>query len=278
MAKRRLWPTSKPNKCVDMRIADAASSYMVVERKSMKFTQFYSGSAGNLYLLDAHGERLLIECGVSWGKIREALEFDLSGIVGCLLTHEHQDHCKAVRDVMKNGIKVFSSFGTIDSLSILSDRMSWELVDKEHFDIGGFRIHPYNAHHDCIEPYLYTIHHGVEWMLFATDTSFIKQEFRTPFDIIAIECSYDKDTLRAMVDAGKIHETVAKRLLTSHLEKSNTMDYLTRCCDLSKCTEIHLLHCSGDNLDREKVRQEFEDKYFIDVKVVQNERLQCNDR
>lgn len=236
----------------------------------MKFKQFYSGSTGNLYLLEAGGERFLIECGVTWAKIQESLEFDLSGIAGCLLTHEHQDHCKAVRDVMKKGIKVFSSFGTIDSLGVLSDRMAWELVEKECYNLGGFRIYPYNAHHDCVEPYLYTIRHGDESMLFATDTSHIKQRFRAKFDIIAIECSYDKHTLRAMVESGKIHESVAKRLLTSHLEKSNAMDYLTKYCDLSKCSEIHLLHCSGDNIDRERVRQEFEDKFFIDVKVVEN--------
>lgn len=240
----------------------------------MKFTQFYSGSAGNLYLLDTHGERLLIECGVSWGKIQEALKFDLSGIVGCLLTHEHQDHSKAHLDIMKAGIKIYGSFGTIDSLGILRDRMSWELVENECWKVGGFRIFPYNANHDAVEPYLYTIWHSGEWMLFATDTAFIKQKFNIPFNIIAVECSFDKDTLRTMVEAMKIPEMVAKRLLTSHLEKSNTMDYLTNCCDLSKCTEIHLLHCSGDSLDRERVRQEFEDKYYIDVKVVQNEAVQ----
>ncbi len=175
------------------------------------------------------------------------------------------DHCKAHLDVMKAGIKIYSSFGTIDSLGILSDRMSWELVEKECYRTGGFRIFPYNANHDAVEPYLYTIRHGDESMLFATDTSHITQRFRAKFNIIAIECSYDKDTLRDMVEAKKIPETVAKRLLTSHLEKSNTMSYLANCCNLSKCHSIHLLHMSGENIDNEKTRAEFEAKFFIDT-------------
>jgi hypothetical protein len=61
---------------------------------------------------------------------------------------------------------------------------------------------------------------------------------------------------------------LAKRLLTSHMEKQNAMNYLQEFCDLSKCRQIHLLHCSGDNMDKEKVRIEFEKKFFIETKVV----------
>ncbi|MCK5127221.1 MAG: hypothetical protein KAR42_13285, partial [candidate division Zixibacteria bacterium] len=106
------------------------------------------------------------------------------------------------------------------------------------------------------------------YMLFATDTAFIRQRFNTPFSIIAIECSYDKDVLQNRVESGDINETLAKRLLTSHMEKQVALKYLTDYCDLSKCREIHLLHLSRENIDKDKAKKDFERKLFIETKMI----------
>lgn len=107
-----------------------------------------------------------------------------------------------------------------------------------------------------------------EYLLFATDTSHLTQDFPHKFSIIAIECSFDRDVLQKHVDLGEIHESLAKRLLTSHLEKHNCMTYIRDYCRLDNCTEIHLLHLSGDNLNKRETQKEFEHEFFITTKIV----------
>ena len=78
-----------------------------------------SGSAGNAYLLDdGAGHKLLLECGIPFQKLLIALNFNLIQLSGCLLTHEHQDHSKAVNDLLKHGTRVYASKGTARALGI----------------------------------------------------------------------------------------------------------------------------------------------------------------
>jgi glyoxylase-like metal-dependent hydrolase (beta-lactamase superfamily II) len=48
-----------------------------------------SCSTGNAYILTAGADKLMLDCGVSWKRIQKALNFKLSDVVGCLITHEH---------------------------------------------------------------------------------------------------------------------------------------------------------------------------------------------
>ena len=55
----------------------------------MKIKTLSSGSQGNCYLIDDGKTQLLLEVGIAWKKIKEALHFKTSEICGALLTHEH---------------------------------------------------------------------------------------------------------------------------------------------------------------------------------------------
>lgn len=234
----------------------------------MKFQQLHSSSRANLYTLTApNGERLLIECGLPWGKVKEALGYDLGGIVGCLLTHNHMDHSKAVAGVMVAGIDVYASAGTFEAVGVNGERRAKRIPVHTLTKIGGFHVIAYPAHHDAVEPLLFIVGYDGEYMLFATDTSHITQRFDLAFKIIAIECSYDKDILQDRVDTKDINEQVAKRLLTSHMEKRNCISYLSEYCHLGQCEQIHLLHCSGDNLNKEETRREIQKRFFIETVI-----------
>ncbi len=238
----------------------------------MIFAQLYSSSTGNLYVVTAaNGKRLLIECGVTWKKLQAALNYKLGGIVGCLLTHEHLDHSKAIEDVMDAGIDVFASAGTFEALGIgLDTRRALLIKDKTVISCcSGFKIRAFATNHDAAEPLGFIIKCDGEFLLFATDTSYITQRFTWPFSIIAIGCSYNKAYLAKRVKSGDIHEEVAKRLLTSHMEEQETMRYVQQFCDISKCREIHLLHMSADNINKDRIKAEFEKKLFINTVTVE---------
>ncbi len=158
----------------------------------MKFEQLHSSSKGNLYLLTANnGNRLLIECGVTWAKIQAALSHDIKGIVGCLVTHAHKDHCKAIREVMKAGIDVYASWDTFRVLGI-KDNERRSKIDTGELMRLGFQVRTYPTVHDAKGSEYFIIQCDKQILLFATDTCFIREDLsHIPFNIVAIECSYD---------------------------------------------------------------------------------------
>jgi phosphoribosyl 1,2-cyclic phosphodiesterase len=236
----------------------------------VKFKQHYSGSSGNLFTVTAsNGKRLLIETGVKWPKLLKALAYDRNNFEGCLCTHRHKDHSTAISAVMTACIDVYALEDVFQSQDLLGNRRAKTIRDKDLIDFDSFQVLVFSLNHDTpIVGFVIYEKATKERLLFATDTNFIEQKFNYPFDIIAIECSFDKDILQKRVDTLDIHESLAKRLLTSHMEKSNTMTYIQDYCDLSKCREIHLLHCSGDNLDKRAVLKEFYEHFFIPTFMV----------
>ena len=55
----------------------------------MRLTVLKSGSDGNGYLLECENEILILESGVPVMEVKKALNFDLSKIVGCYISHSH---------------------------------------------------------------------------------------------------------------------------------------------------------------------------------------------
>ena len=244
----------------------------------MKFESYYSSSRGNLYCVTAaNGKRLLIDPGVPWKKMLKALNHNLSNIAGCLISHEHADHSKAVEDVMENGIDVYASEGTFKAIepSLHLHRKAFVIRTLNGTNIESeFRIFPFAVQHDAIEPLGFVIQErpDKDILLFVTDTSHVKQKFGLAFSIVALCCNYDGDVLAKREETGDINTELAKRLLASHMEWHETKRYVKEFCCLDKCTEIHLLHMSGDNLDKEAVRAEFEREFFTKTFIAGKER------
>ena len=88
----------------------------------MRLNVLGSDSNGNCYVLQNDKEALIIEAGVRFSEVKKALKWQLSKVVGAVITHEHNDHAKYARDFVSNGItvlalpSVFKAKG-IDSLS-----------------------------------------------------------------------------------------------------------------------------------------------------------------
>ena len=232
----------------------------------MKFISHYSSSHGNLYEIQTVDGRLLIECGVSITKLKKALDYDLSYIYGCIVSHGHKDHCESMFKVMGEGIDVYTNFTHNKGMRRHHD------IDA-HMQIRPFHVHAFPLCHDvaCMG---FIVMHDSETLLFCTDTRTIPQAFRIPFDIIAIEANYYDDLLDYQVQTGKYPDFVAKRIRKNHMNIDETKRYLTghdqdtgeQYCDLSRCREIHLLHMS-EIVEREDVIKELS-KYFIGIKVL----------
>lgn len=238
-----------------------------VQDDKMKFHPIHSSSEGNLYIVEAeNGKRLLLECGLSWKKIKKAVGYRIDNIKACLASHGHFDHCKSIETIIEAGINVYASKETLQKFGLYGHRLANELINMEAIFISDtFAILPFETHHDCEGSFGFIIREleTDESLLFATDTAYIEPRFTLPFSIIAIEASYQSDILDWCVEEKRIDQTQALRLRGSHMERSVALNYLREKCNLSMCREVHLLHCSKRALDKDSAIKEFKEKLFI---------------
>ncbi|WCM42442.1 MBL fold metallo-hydrolase [Flavobacterium sp. CBA20B-1] len=203
-----------------------------------------TGSQGNAYLLYNKEEVLLIECGVVIKKIKEALNYDFSKVVGCLISHEHGDHNKAIKDVLSAGIKVYASHGTLEASGVAEHHNTHPIQSKKIYQIGNFKIIPFDIRHDANEPLGFLIQHpecGVT--LFLTDSFYSPYKFNGLNNLI-IEANFCEDIIDQKLKFDR--KFLRDRILKSHLSIQKCIDLLN-VNDLTAVNNIVLIHLSDSN-------------------------------
>ena len=214
----------------------------------MQLTVLGSSSKGNCYILQNETEALILECGIPFIEVKKALDFNISKIVGALVSHEHGDHAKYVKDFLASRIQVWMSYGTYE-----------KVIPKGYFGqiprfaesgtlkkLGNFKILPFDIKHDAAEPLGFIIHHPETGnILFATDTYFIPYTFEG-LNQIMIECNYRQDILEANIEKGNLPRTLRDRTLESHMSFHTCLEAL-QANDLTKVNNIVLIHLSDGN-------------------------------
>lgn len=220
-----------------------------------------SSSAGNAYILENDHEALLIECGVRFDKIQLALHHNLRKVVGCVVTHEHGDHAKSIREVMSKGIDVYATEGTLSALNIPFGYRAQIIKSERNFAVGGFTIMPFDIQHDVKEPVGFLIYH-VECgnVLFLTDSYYCKYNFSSiELHNIIIEANYCQGILDAKVQAGSNLKFLRDRVIKSHMSL-NTCKEMLAANNLSQVNNIVLIHLSDGNSDAARFKKEVEEQ------------------
>lgn len=205
-----------------------------------------SSSAGNCYLLDNGKETLMIECGVSFRKVLEGMNFDVGRIAGCIVSHEHGDHSKGIPEALKYCIPVAMSKGTADALKLPDSNLVKRVEALKSFSFGNFKVMPFKVKHDAAEPFGYLINHPeTGTVLFATDTYYLEQTFMGLSNIM-LECNYDINILDANIASGVVPEKLRNRTVKSHMSLETCIETL-KANDLSGVNNILLIHLSANN-------------------------------
>ncbi|AGY48274.1 metal-dependent hydrolase [Bacillus phage Pony] len=213
-----------------------------------------SGSKGNAYLLDDGTTKILLECGVTFKELQQATNYETSSVSGVLLTHEHSDHCKGLKDVLNRGIDVYTSAGTAAALEIQHNRLK-TVEKKKPFKIGTFQIMAFDVEHDVSEPFGFLImNQAGNKLLFATDTYYIRYKFPGLTHIL-LETNYSEDIINRNVDLGRCAPSLRKRIRQSHMSLETAIEFF-KVNDLSKVEEIHLIHLSDSNSDEQLFKTE----------------------
>ncbi len=228
----------------------------------MELKTIASGSSGNCYLLKTNTGSLLVEAGIPVNRIKRALGFDFSSIQGCLVTHEHGDHAKSIKDIAKLGIDIYASKGTLRALNCSGHRFM-PVEPKKAETIGKFEVLPFDVEHDAVEPLGFLIRQGKNKLLFATDTFYLRYRFKG-LTHIAIECNYVRSVMEDMLEKGLVDIKRVTRTMKSHMSLENLIEFLNA-NDLSRVEEIHLLHLSNDNSDIDLIQDEIRKVYHGDL-------------
>ena len=205
-----------------------------------------SSSSGNCYILETEKEALVIEAGIRFMDIKKALNFQLRKVVGCLISHQHNDHAKYARNMVENGIYTLALPEVLTAKEIKGSRAKAITMGKG-YKFGNFKVVPFPASHDvpCVG---FLIDHPLcGRVMFLTDSCMCEYSF-SGLNHVLIECNYYDKKLIQNINAGITVESQRNRLLNSHMELNTCKEFL-RSNDLSGVVNIVLLHLSNDNSD-----------------------------
>ena len=221
----------------------------------MQITVLASGSTGNAYRISDGKTSLLLDAGIPLKAIQVGCQFKVTQIRGCFVSHAHNDHSKAAKELARLGVDVYTSQGTIAACKLTGHRIH-AVKTLEEITVGTFQVLPFDVEHDAPEPlgFLFASIETGEKLLYFTDTYYIKYRFQGLTHIMA-ECNYDKDSLQRSVDAGYIPLELVPRLMKSHMSLEHFLDLL-RANDLRKVRQIYLLHLSDNNSDEIRFKEE----------------------
>ena len=209
----------------------------------MKFEALASSSHGNVYIVSDKDTRILLECGVSYKKLKTLCGFSTADLAACLISHEHKDHSACAKDLLAAGMPVYMSSGTAEALELEGAALdaAQAVEHGQQMSVGTIDIVPFATFHDAKEPLGFLLRSRVdgEVVVFATDTVNLAYQF-PGVNILAVEANYDKYILER---CERIPEKVRHRITNTHMEIDVLCDYL-RSLDLSSCREIYLLHLS----------------------------------
>ena len=232
----------------------------------MKIEVIASGSAGNCYKVSNEDTTLLIECGIPYKKIQQALNFKTTDIDGVLVSHEHGDHSKACKDLIKAGVNLYMTKGTKEALKLDSHRVKgFKNFGDSYFDvdIGSFIIKPFRTIHDAKEPVGFVIYDtvAIEELVFITDTQYSIYNFSP--DYFMLEVNYIRETINSN---DSIHPDLRARIKKNHMSLETAINLLER-SDLSRLKKIYAMHLSDANSDAEVIKYRLQELTGVAIEI-----------
>lgn len=221
----------------------------------MRLTVIASGSSANAYVLEYSGGLLLLDAGLPYRQLVEALGTAYCRLRAVLITHEHKDHSKAAAEFARRGVPVVMSKGTADAIVI---SRFCRMGDGSAARFPGVTIQAFSAQHDAAEPLGFVVYdrETMERLVYATDTYYLR--YRLPgVHYWLIECNYCDD----LIDPG---DPVDRRRLESHMGLDR-LKAMFAANDLSKARKIILVHLSDAKADEWRMVQEIAHATGIDT-------------
>ena len=197
-----------------------------------------SGSSGNITLLETERTRLLVDAGLGKKETLArlaAVEVEVGQLDGLLITHEHNDHCSGLPQMLSLWkAPLYVSEPTLDALQrALPDTLEKRLrgVEKiqtgQRFTVGDIEVHAFAIPHDAADPVGFTFRaEGVKLAL-VTDLGYMPELVKFHLrdaDCLMLESNHDLDMLKVGPYPWVVKQRVLSR--TGHLSNHAVSEYL----------------------------------------------------
>ena len=225
--------------------------------QNMKLKVLGSSSDGNGYILEGERDALFIEAGVSFRTARQRV--DLDKVRGLLVTHQHTDHSKYIKDYAASGFPCVAPAEVWEARAAFTANSYNTPAPFGSFDLGDFNVMVIPAHHDVPTVGYIISHPELGRLLFLTDSRTMATEEGAPLVInglnhIMIECNYSFEHLEQAIIEGRTQLFQKERIIRTHMEVGTTIDTLLS-MNLSTVSEVILLHLSSNNNKEEYCRE-----------------------
>lgn len=221
-----------------------------------------SGSKGNGYALISEEDVLLLECGVPAKDMLKTIDYQTSKVVGCLLSHEHGDHAKYIKQYMQYGVKVYGSDEVQSNIELIYGEKIEGIKRMNRKKLGSFSVIPFRVPHgetDC-DGWLIDSPEGK--LLFITDAEYCPYDFsKMNINYGLIECNYSIDYITLEDDGVK-----NRRVLETHMELQ-TCKRLVQSINTDNLRSIGLVHLSAYNGNPQRFRDEIRSQVDADVDI-----------
>ena len=221
-----------------------------------------TGSKGNNYALISVEDVLLLECGVPAKDMLKTIDYQTSKVVGCLLSHEHGDHAKYIKQYMQYGVKVYGSDEVQSNIELIYGEKIEGIKRMNRKKLGSFSVIPFRVPHgetDC-DGWLIDSPEGK--LLFITDAEYCPYDFsKMNINYGLIECNYSMDNISFEHD-----EVKNRRVVQTHMEVQ-TCKRLIQSINSESLRSIGLIHLSAKNGNPQRFRDEIRSVVDSDVNV-----------
>ncbi len=219
-----------------------------------KIVPLFSSSKGNSYYIKGNNEAILVDAGRSCKQLENALltnEIDTRTIKAIFITHEHIDHCSALKIFSKRyDLPVYATKGTIDAL-VKSNKVDataklFEIEDE--ISVGDMLIKRVETSHDAAQScgYFVTTADNRRCSI-VTDTGYLTDsavDALTKSDLAVIESNHDIEMLKSGVYPYVLKQRVlSQRGHLSNIDCAKALPQLLK----SGVTRILLAHLSQEN-------------------------------
>jgi phosphoribosyl 1,2-cyclic phosphodiesterase len=172
----------------------------------MRLAVLGSGSSGNSAVIEIGGVRLLVDAGLSAKQLQDrtrALGLDLKSFDGILLTHEHGDHIRGLKVLLKQiSVPVYATAATAHVVREAGvGHAVWKTFEAgEAFRIGEVEVEAFAIQHDAVDPVGFVLTHTTFRLGLLSDAGFVTRgvvERLRGVHGLFVEANYDDALLEA---------------------------------------------------------------------------------
>jgi len=209
-----------------------------------------TGSSGNCYILKQDSSCFLLDAGISKNEIDKHINFNDVDMI--FISHEHKDHSAAYDDLIKTRVPIITGFTNQDFKLALS---------TSRFIAIQFPVLHGKCNNNAV-----ILQTKNELTLYATDFNICEYDLsKYKFTRIIVECNYIEEKIEQALQDG-MQYVKAHRQINTHMGLKGLEIFLDS-LDMTKCSEIYLVHNSKDYGNTILMGATISQKYKIKVGV-----------